>query len=139
MSAKAKYEDISDIIAGYLEPRLKSECERLEIPQSFIAGIYGIYPKPFVHSSRCELIKQDDKVVAVMIRIDSELRSPRIALLHFWHELWHAKQCYENSKPSERSAYLYALKRAVGAVLGKVAGWIYLVRLLSLLRHRRGQ
>ncbi len=123
MRVKTKYKDINDIIAGYLEPRLKSECQRLGIPQSFIAGIYGIYPEAFA-SSCCELIKQGDKVVAVKIRINSELRSPRVALLHFWHELWHAKECYEDTKSSEWRARLYSLRRAVDTVLGKVVGWI---------------
>ena len=138
MTAKAKYKDINDIIAGYLEPRLKSECERLGIPQSFIAGIYAIWPREFGYSSLCEPVERDGKVVAVRIRIDSELRNPRAALLEFWHELWHAKEYYENREFSERGAHLYVLRRAAGAVLGKVAGWIYLVRLLPPIRRRRG-
>ena len=81
MRAKAKYKDINDIIAGYLEPRLTSECERLGIPQSFIDGIYSIWPKAFEYSSLCEPVERGGKVVAVRIRIDSELHSPRAALL----------------------------------------------------------
>jgi len=113
MKNKAEYRDISDIIEKHLKPRLKSECERLGIPQSFIAGIYGIYPEPFVRSSCCEPIKQGDKVKAVMIRIDSEIRSPRIVLMDFWHELRHAKDCYENRKSSEWRANLYVLRRCL--------------------------
>jgi len=130
MMAKIKYKDIDDIIAGYLEPRLKSECERLGIPQSFISGIYAIWPREFGYSSLCKPVEQNGRVVRVTIRIDSELRNPRAALLEFWHELWHAKEYYENSKPSELRAYLYVCRRAAGAVLGKVVGWIYLIRLL---------
>jgi len=137
MRAKPKYKDINDIIAGCLEPRLKSECERLGVPQSFIDGIYAIFPKAFEYSSLCEPIEQDSRVVAVRIRIDNELRSPRAALLEFWHEMWHAKECYENRKSSEWRANLYVLKRATGALLGKVPGWICLVRRLSPFRCRR--
>jgi hypothetical protein len=139
MRAKPKYKDINDIITGYLEPRLKSECERLGIPKSFIDGIYAIWPKAFEYSSLCEPIERDGKVIAVRIRIDSELRSPRAALLDFWHELWHAKEYYENREISERRAQLYVLKRATGALLGKVGAWIYLARLLSSVQRRRGQ
>ena len=113
MKNKAEYRDISDIIDKHLKPRLKSECERLRIPQSFITGIYGIYPEPFVHSSCCELIKQGDKTQAAVIRIDSEIRNPQIALMHFWHELRHAKDYYENRKSSEWRANLYVLRRCL--------------------------
>jgi len=137
MRGKTKYKDINDIITAYLEPRLKSECERLGIPQSFIDGIYAIWPKAFEYSSLCEPLNRDGRVVAVRIRIDSEIHSPRAALLEFWHELWHAKEYYENSGFSERRAHLYVLKRVFGAFLGKVAAWISPVGFLSPNRRRR--
>ena len=95
----------------HIKPRLKSECERLAIPQSFIPGIYRVYPEPFVCSSYCELIKQDEEIKALKIRTDSEIRSPQIAIMHFWHELRHTKDCYENRKSTEWRAHPYVLRR----------------------------
>lgn len=112
MKKKAKYRDISDIIDKHLKPRLESECQRLGIPESFIAGIYGIYPQ-FDCSSCCEPIGEEGKVREVRIRIDSEIRSPLVATLHFWHEMRHAKDYYKDCKSSEGRAYLYMLKRGL--------------------------
>ena len=113
MEKKAKYRDISDIIDRHLKPRLASECQRLGIPESFIAGIYGIYPQ-LDCSSCCEPIREEGKIREVRIRIDSEIRSPRMAILHFWHEMRHAKDYYEDNRSSEWRAYLYMLKRGLG-------------------------
>lgn len=113
MKNKANYIDISDLIRRELQPVLKSECERLAIPDSFIAGIYGIYPKPFVRSSCCEPIDQDGRIQGARARIDSEIRNRPIALLHFWHEMRHAKDYYENRKASEWAAYAYELRRCL--------------------------
>ena len=124
MKSRAKYRDVSDIIQRYLEPRLESECQRLGMPSSFIVGIYGTYPEPFVRSSWCELIKQDGKTQAVRIRIDGEIRSPREALMHFWHEMRHAKDYYENSWSSEWRAYLYMLKRCLEELVRPVSAWL---------------
>jgi len=110
MKKKAKYRDVSDIIEKHLTPRLASECERPGVPESFIAGIYGIYPE-IDCSSCCEPIREEGKVRKVRIRIDSEIRSPRVAILHFWHEMRHAKDYYEDNSSSEWKAYLYMLKR----------------------------
>jgi len=112
MKKKARYRDINDIIERRLKPRLASECQRLGVPESFIAGIYGIYPE-LDCSSCCEPIRKEGKVREVRIRIDSEIRSPLVATLHFWHEMRHAKDYYEDCKSSEGRAYLYMLKRGL--------------------------
>ena len=109
---KAKYRDINDIIDRHLKPRLASECQRRGISASFIAGIYGIYPE-IDCSSCCEPIREEGKVREVRIRIDSEIRSPLVAILHFWHEMRHAKDYYEDCKAPEGRAYLYMLKRGL--------------------------
>ena len=119
MRKKTKYEDISDIIERCLKPRLASECQRLGIPESFIAGIYGIYPE-IDCSSCCEPIREEGKVREVRIRIDSEIRSPLVATMHFWHEMRHAKGYYEDGKSSEGRAYLYMLKRGLGQLVESV-------------------
>ena len=116
MKKKVKYRDINDIIEKYLKPRLASECERLGIPESFIAGIYGIYPE-LDCSSCCEPVREEGRVREVRIRIDSEIRSPLVAILHFWHEMRHAKDYYEDCKSSEWRAYLYMLKRGLGRLV----------------------
>jgi len=110
MTKKRKYEDISEIIEEHLKPRLGAECNRLGIPESFIDGIYATFPKAFAYSSRCDPIEQDGKIVKVKIRLDSEMRSPFLALTEFWHEMRHAKDCYENRVPSEWRANLYVLE-----------------------------
>ena len=112
MKKKARYRDINDVIERHLKPRLESECQRLGIPESFIVGIYGIYPE-LDCSSCCEPIREGGKVREVRIRIDSEIRSSLVAALHFWHEMRHAKDYYEDCKSSEGRAYLYMLKRGL--------------------------
>ena len=124
MKKKTSYRDINDIIEIRLKPRLASECLRLGIPDSFIAGIYGIYPE-LDCSSCCEPTREEGKVREVRIRIDSEIRSPRVAILHFWHEMRHAKDYYEDRKSSEGKAYLYMLKRGLEELVSPIAknGW----------------
>jgi len=119
MKKKAKYRDINDIIERRLKPRLASECQRLGIPESFIAGIYGIYPE-LDCSSCCEPTREEGKVREVRIRIDSEIRSPLVATLHFWHEMRHAKDYYEDNRSSEWRAYLYMLKRGLETLVESV-------------------
>jgi len=120
MTRKSKYRDISEIIERHLEPRLKSECRKLGIPESFVAGIYGVYAEPFGHSSQCEPVIQEGQTVAVRIRIDSEIRAPSRAVMHFWHELRHAKDCYEKRPSSEWKAHLYVLKRCLSEAFARV-------------------
>ena len=113
MARRTKYKDINEIIDCHLKPRLKSERERLGIPETFIAGIYGIYPEPFVKSSCCEPLEEAGKIEAVRIRIDCEICNLRVAVKHFWHEMRHAKDLYNNRKCSEWNAELYAMKRSL--------------------------
>lgn len=114
---KVRYKNIDDILNYCLKPRLAGECQRLCIPEWFVPGLYGIY-HDLDCSSCCEPIRQDGKVQKVRIRIDNEIRSPAIALLHFWHEMRHAKDYYENCKPSEFRAYLYMLIRGLQELTG---------------------
>ncbi len=72
INRRTKYIDISDIIESYIQPRVKSECERLGIPPSFIDGIYGIYPAVFGAASCCEPVREGTTIKAVRIRIDSD-------------------------------------------------------------------
>jgi len=81
---KPGYRDINDIIERRLKPRLASECQRLGIPEAFIAGIHRIYPE-LDCSSCCEPTREEGKVREVRVRIDSEIRSPLVATRHLWH------------------------------------------------------
>ncbi len=116
---RTKYIDISDIIESYIQPRVKSECERLGIPPSFIDGIYGIYHELFGAVSCCEPVREGTTIKAVRIRIDSEIRCPQKALRHFGHELRHAQDIYENKKSPEWKADLYAWKRCLCQLLDR--------------------
>ena len=69
-----KKKDINDIIREYLEPIPKSECERLGVSKSFIAGIYGAYLKALLYSSYCRPIKQNGQIQAVQICIGCTIR-----------------------------------------------------------------
>jgi len=113
MARKRKYQDINEIIDQHLKPLLKSECARLGVPEIFVEGIYGVYPEPFGSSSCCEPVPDINHIQKVRIRIDSEIRNPGEAVRHFWHEMRHAKDLYENKRPSELVASLYSLKRCL--------------------------
>ena len=62
-------DDIQAIIERVIKPRLKSECDRLGIPLSFIKQINAIYPKPFESSSLFEPMTSQGKIEGVRIRI----------------------------------------------------------------------
>lgn len=74
------YTNIDDIIQNCLEPRLKAECERLGMPQSFVEGVYATFPKPLSYPSACEPIETDGKIKGVRIRINCEAGRPKQAL-----------------------------------------------------------
>ena len=119
MRRKSRRKDINEIIEKRLKPRLTAECRRLGLPESFISRIQGIYPRLFYYSSLCKPVKQNGKVIAVTIHIGSDNRSEWTALMHFWHELRHAKDYYEGKSPSEAKACLYMLKRCFVELLAK--------------------
>ena len=106
-----RQKNIDDIIKNALCPRLNSECQRLDIPLSFIKGVYSIYPKAWEYSSLCEPAEKDSKIEGVRIRIDMTITSPSQAKRDFWHEMRHARDYYEGRKHSEFKAFLYSWKR----------------------------
>jgi hypothetical protein len=103
--------NINEIIQNVLRPELNAECKRLGIPESFIKGIYCIYPKPWEYSSLCEPIERDGKVEGVRIRIDCRFTNAGPALRDFWHEMWHSKDYYMGRESSEVKATLYSWRR----------------------------
>jgi hypothetical protein len=105
------HRDINDIVEEVLKPELNAECNRLGIPQSFIKGIYGIYPKAWEYCSLCEPVERNGSVEGVRIRIDCRITSPGSALRDFWHEMWHSKDYYRGRESSEVRATLYSWKR----------------------------
>ena len=111
------YTSVDDIIQNCLEPRLKDECGRLGMPQSFVEDVYATFPKPLSYPSACEPIETDGKIRGVRIRISCEIRSPKQALRHFWHEMRPAKDYYDNKRPSGWKAAVYAWRRHLEDVL----------------------
>ncbi len=123
MRRKSRGKDINEIIEKWLKPRLELECQRLDLPESFISSVQGIYPRLFHYSSLCKPVQQNGKVIAVTIHIGSDNRSQWTALMHFWHELRHAKDYYEGKPPSEAKAYFYMLRRCFVELLAKASPW----------------
>jgi hypothetical protein len=111
------YDELNKIIEQSLKPLLKTECEKLGIPQDFIKGIYPIFPKSFEYTSACEPIVEGNKIEGVRIRIDCTITKPGPALRDFWHEMRHAKDCYEGKNSSEIKAEFYSLKRRLQYLL----------------------
>ena len=117
MKRVVKNRNINEIILNILLPQLPYECRKLGIPTDFIAGIYGMYPEVFGRVSCCEPIFKGTKIVAVNIRLDSEIRNSFTAKMHFWHELRHAQDCYENKPSKEWKAHGYVIKRILSTLV----------------------
>ena len=105
-------------------PRLESECKRLGIPPSFVEGVYSVFAKAFEYTSFCEPVKREGEIQRVRIRIGDSVGNKVEALMHFYHEMWHAKEYYEGleerSKHSEFRATLYSWKRLFEELLGQL-------------------
>lgn len=116
----AKHACVDEIIRAIITPSLASECSRLGIPVSFVQDVSGVHPKTGEFDSICQLVDKDgcwtrevSSGVAVRIRIACDITSPILALVHFWHEMWHAKEFYERRRPaSELRATMYSMRRA---------------------------
>ena len=119
-----KNRNINEIIDNILLPQLPYECRKLGIPIDFIAGVYGMYPEAFGRVSCCVPILENNKIIAVNIRLDSEIRNSFIAKMHFWHELRHAQDCYENKPAREWRVHGYVLKRIISALVVTIANLI---------------
>lgn len=50
--------DITDVIRDYLEPGLKSECKRPDIPESFIARLMAPIPNHFYIQVAADLLSK---------------------------------------------------------------------------------
>ncbi len=116
--------ETQEIIEKYLKPRVRSECERLKIPSSFVKGLlarseedmidyWGIVYNARLHN----VYDENGKLIGVEIWFKDGIKSKIKMLLLFFHEMDHVKDKYYGKMTSESRATCYSWKRLLQELL----------------------